>query len=68
VFTFTPWLFYCQIKSLLYPWNKRLGGPQNRSGISDEEKTLFAPLVIETNTIVELYFYSPSGPSWPVLG
>jgi hypothetical protein len=40
VVTFTPWSLYYQGKSPQYPLDRRLGGPQNRSECSDEEKKL----------------------------
>jgi hypothetical protein len=33
-----PWLLYLQGKSPLYPFNRRLGGPQSHSGNDGEEK------------------------------
>jgi hypothetical protein len=32
----------------LYPWDKRLGGPQRQSGCFEEEKNCFAPVGIRT--------------------
>jgi hypothetical protein len=41
VFSFTPQLLYPQGKSLWYPFDRRLGGPQSQSGCSrKEEKSL----------------------------
>jgi hypothetical protein len=38
VVSFTPQLIYPQGKSPWYPLDRRLGGPQNRSGRAGEEK------------------------------
>jgi hypothetical protein len=38
VVSFTPRLLYPQGKSTWYPLDRRLGGPQSRSGHGDEEK------------------------------
>jgi hypothetical protein len=40
VVSFTPLLLYPRRKSLRYPFDKRLGGPQSRSGRRGEEKNL----------------------------
>jgi hypothetical protein len=45
VVSFTPWPLYSQVKSPWYPLDRRLGGPQSRSGRGGEEKhshTLYA--------------------------
>jgi hypothetical protein len=34
VVSFTPQPLYPQLKNLLYPLDRRLGGPQSRSGVS----------------------------------
>jgi hypothetical protein len=46
VFSFTPEPLYPRGKSFLYPLNRRLGGPQSRSGRHAEEKIL-APMELE---------------------
>jgi hypothetical protein len=38
--SFTPWQLYPLGKSPRYPLERRLGGPQNRSGRRGEEKIL----------------------------
>jgi len=38
VVSFTTWPLYPQGKSPWYPLDRRLGGPQNHSGHSGEEK------------------------------
>jgi hypothetical protein len=38
VVSFMPWLLYPQGKSPWYPLDRRLGGPQSRSGCGGEEK------------------------------
>jgi len=38
VINFTPCPLYLQGKSLWYPFDRRLGGPQSHSGQSGEEK------------------------------
>jgi hypothetical protein len=48
VVSFTPWPLYPQGKSPWYPLNRRLGGPQSRSGHSGgEEKNSQSPPGIE---------------------
>jgi hypothetical protein len=42
VVSFTPQLLYPQGKSLWYPLDRRLGGPQNRSGRGGEEKNSYS--------------------------
>jgi hypothetical protein len=41
--SFTPWPLCPQGKSLWYPLNRRLGGPQSRSGHGVEEKNSQPP-------------------------
>jgi hypothetical protein len=48
VASFTPRPLYPQVKSPLYPLDRRLGGPQSRSGRGDEEKSSQAPTRIYT--------------------
>jgi hypothetical protein len=43
VVSFTPRLLYPQGKSLWYPLDRRLGGPQSRSGCGGEEKNSQPP-------------------------
>jgi len=38
VVSFTPWPLYPHVKSPWYPLDRRLGGPQSRSGRGGEEK------------------------------
>jgi hypothetical protein len=47
VVSFTPRPFYLQGKSPRYPLDKRLGGPQIRSGRGGEEKNSQPPPGIE---------------------
>jgi hypothetical protein len=47
VISFTPWQLYPQGKSLRYPLDRRLGGPQSRSGHGVEEKNSQPPPGIE---------------------
>jgi hypothetical protein len=43
VVSYTPWPLYPQGKSPWYPFDRRLGGPQSRSGRSGEEKNYQPP-------------------------
>jgi len=47
VASFTPLPLYLQGKSPLYPLDRRLDGPQSRSGRGDEEKNSQPPPGIE---------------------
>jgi hypothetical protein len=47
VFSFTARPLYLQGKSPWYPWDRRLGGPQRRSGRGGEEKNSQPPPGIE---------------------
>jgi hypothetical protein len=47
VVSFTPWPLYPQGRSSWYPLDRRLGGPQSRSGCSREEKNSQPLLVLE---------------------
>jgi hypothetical protein len=47
VVSFTPWPLYPQGKSPLYPLDRKLGGPQSRSGRGDEEKNSQSPPIIQ---------------------
>jgi hypothetical protein len=48
VISFTPRPLYSQGKNPLYPLDRRLGGPQSRSGRGGEEKNSQPPPGIET--------------------
>jgi len=48
VVSFTPRPLYSQGKSLWYPLDRRLDGPQSRSGRGGEEKNSQPPPGIET--------------------
>jgi hypothetical protein len=47
VVSFTPWPLYLQRKSPWYPFDRRLAGPQSRSGRVGEEKNSQPPPGIE---------------------
>jgi hypothetical protein len=47
--SFTPWPHYPRGKSPRYPSDRRLGGPQSRSG-RDGEVNIFAPIGTRTPT------------------
>jgi len=50
-----PQLLYLQGKSLWYPLDRRLGGPQSHSGCGSEEKNSQPPLLLK---ISGLYIFS----------
>jgi hypothetical protein len=50
VVSFTPWPLYPQWKNACYPLDRRLGGPQGRSGHGDEGKKFHHSCRQELNT------------------
>jgi hypothetical protein len=48
VVSFTPWPLYSQRRNTWYPLDRRLGGPQSRSGRGGEEKNFQSPPGIES--------------------
>jgi len=54
--SFTPRTLYPQGKNPLYPLDRRLGGPQSRSGSGDEDKKFPVPALFEATSILHLKF------------
>jgi hypothetical protein len=61
VVNFTPWPLYSRVKSPRYPLDRRLGGPQSRSGRFGEEKILDSSGSGETNTRFEVLWICSNG-------
>jgi hypothetical protein len=55
--SFTHRPLYPQVKNPWYPLNKRLGGPQSRSGWGGEEKNSQPPPRIEEQTTIRVFNY-----------